>query len=64
MPAVSKAQFRAMAAAAHGTSTLGIPKAVGQEFVDATKAVKALPAVKRPTPVHLLKAVNRRQGAR
>jgi hypothetical protein len=53
-----------MAAAAHGTSTLGIPKAVGQEFVDATKAVKALPAVKRSTPAHLLKAVNRRQGAR
>lgn len=33
MPAVSEAQRRAMEAAAHGHSTLGIPKSVGQEFV-------------------------------
>jgi hypothetical protein len=64
MPAVSKAQFKAMAAAAHGNSTLGIPKAVGQEFVDATKAVKALPERIKPAAHHLLKAVNRRRGTR
>lgn len=33
MPTVSEAQKRAMEAAAHGRSTLGIPKAVGEEFV-------------------------------
>lgn len=33
MPAKSQAQFRAMEAAAHGHSTLGIPAKVGKEFV-------------------------------
>lgn len=33
MPPVSDKQARAMFAAANGHSTLGIPKAVGQEFV-------------------------------
>jgi hypothetical protein len=33
-----------MYAAASGKSTLGIPKKVGQEFVDATPAGKKLPA--------------------
>ena len=33
MPAVSEAQRRAMAAAAKGKSTLGIPKKVGAEFL-------------------------------
>jgi hypothetical protein len=51
-----------MQAAAHGASTLGIPKAVGQEFVDATKAVKALP--KKAAPSRILRAVNRRRGAK
>jgi len=47
MPAKSKAQFRAMQAAAHGRSTLGIPKKVGQEFVSATAtSYKKLPARK------------------
>ena len=32
MPAVSKAQWRAMKAAAAGKSTLGIPQSVGKEF--------------------------------
>lgn len=32
MPAKSEAQFRAMQAAAHGNSTLGIPVSVGKEF--------------------------------
>jgi hypothetical protein len=47
MPAVSEAQRRAMYAAAAGKSTLGIPKTVGKEFVDATPAGK-LPARKKP----------------
>lgn len=33
MPSVSEKQHKAMEAAAHGHSTLGIPKSVGQEFV-------------------------------
>ncbi len=45
MPAVSQAQNAAMHAAAEGRSTLGIPKKVGKEFVNAThgKKVSALP---------------------
>ncbi len=43
MPAKSKAQFRAMQAAAHGKSTLDIPKSVGKEYVAATKTTKKLP---------------------
>ena len=35
MPAVSARQYRAMRAASHGESRLGIPKSVGKEFVDA-----------------------------
>jgi len=35
MPSVSEAQHRAMEAAAHGHSTLGIPEKVGKEFVAA-----------------------------
>lgn len=38
MPSTSRAQQRAMFAAAEGHSTLGIPKAVGKEFVAADKA--------------------------
>ena len=37
MPSVSEKQHNAMEAAAHGHSTLGIPKSVGQEFVNADK---------------------------
>lgn len=40
MPPVSEAQRRAMAAAAHGHSTLGIPKKVGKEFIEADKGGK------------------------
>jgi hypothetical protein len=43
MPAVSKAQNAAMHAAAEGHSTLGIPKSVGKEFVNATGSTKGLP---------------------
>lgn len=38
MPSVSAAQHRAMEAAAHGHSTLGIPQKVGKEFVRADDA--------------------------
>ena len=40
MPSTSKAQHNAMEAAAHGHSTLGIPKKVGQEFAAADKGKK------------------------
>jgi hypothetical protein len=43
MPAKSKAQFRAMHAAAHGKSTLGIPKSVGKEFTSYHQSPKGLP---------------------
>lgn len=43
MPAKSKKQFRAMQAAAHGHSTLGIPAKVGREYVAATPKPKSLP---------------------
>ena len=38
MPSESAKQERAMEAAAHGHSTLGIPQSVGQEFIDADAA--------------------------
>lgn len=41
MPAKSKAQLRAMYAAAAGHSTLGIPAKVGREYVQATSKAKA-----------------------
>ncbi len=47
MPPVSRQQAKAMYAAAEGRSTLGIPKAVGQEFTAPLKgqtgSVDALP---------------------
>jgi hypothetical protein len=46
MPAKSKAQFKAMQAAAHGKSTLKIPVKVGKEYAGATKNPKSLPARK------------------
>lgn len=48
MPIESNAQRRAMYAAAAGKSTLGIPKAVGQDFVAAGAASKKLPERKSP----------------
>jgi hypothetical protein len=44
MPVVSEAQRRAMYAAKEGKSTLGIPKSVGEEFIDATPQGAKLPA--------------------
>lgn len=43
MPAKSQAQYKAMQAAAHGHSTLNIPKKVAKEYVAATKNPKSLP---------------------
>jgi hypothetical protein len=40
MPPVSEKQRKAMASAAHGKSTLGIPKSVGKEFISADKGGK------------------------
>jgi hypothetical protein len=40
MPSVSPKEHRAMEAAAHGHSTLGIPANVGKEFVAADAAKK------------------------
>jgi hypothetical protein len=37
MPSKTQAQHNAMEAAAHGHSTLGIPKKVGEDFVAADK---------------------------
>lgn len=41
MPSKSAKQHRAMEAAAHGKSTLGIPKRVAKEFVAADKRKKS-----------------------
>jgi len=45
MPSVSRAQQKAMHAAARGKSTLGIPKKVGKEFsaADHKRGKKKLP---------------------
>lgn len=40
MPSKTEKQHRAMAAAAAGKSTLGIPKKVGKEFIKADAAKK------------------------
>lgn len=40
MPSVSDKQHRAMEAAAHGHSTLGIPATVGRDYVAADAARK------------------------
>lgn len=40
MPSKTEKQRRAMQAAAHGKSTIGIPKSVGKEFVAADKRKK------------------------
>lgn len=51
MPSVSRAQQKAMHAAAEGRSTLGIPKKVGKDFAkaDHDRGKKKLPAHKRKT---------------
>lgn len=53
MPATSMNQFKAMEAARHGNSTLGIPQKVGAEFADATPNPSKLPpkAPKKKSPM-------------
>ncbi len=43
MPPKSKAQFRAMQAAAHGKSTKGIPAGVAKEYLSHTTSYSKLP---------------------
>ncbi len=61
MPMQSKAQERAMYAAAEGKSTLGIPKKVGKEFVKAGPAKAKLPA-RAPNPEHAKKLAHALRG--
>ena len=64
MPATSQAMYRAMQAAAHGRSTLGIPRSVGQEFAAATPHPGSLPerAKKRPMKLsHVLRAAEKKR---
>jgi hypothetical protein len=51
MPFASKQQAKEMFSAASGNSTLGIPKKVGQEFVNASAGMKIgkLPKFKKPS---------------
>ena len=49
MPSLTPKQHRAMMAAAHGKSTIGIPQSVGQEFVQADKQA-ALERIVNPKP--------------
>jgi len=48
MPSVSEKQHRAMEAAKHGHSTLGIPKSVGEDYVAADAVNKHLDEQSRP----------------
>lgn len=52
MPAVSEAQRKAMAAAAAGKSTIGIPAKVGKEFIAEDKGGKLPPRKKSPLHDH------------
>jgi len=56
MPSVSEKQRRAMQAAAHGKSNIGIPTKVGKEFAAADSAKRRkgpfhLPMTRRPKAV-------------
>lgn len=60
MPSVSAKQHRAMEAAAHGSSTIGIPQTVGQDFADADAQAPAAPPKAAPPPVAPPKAAPKR----
>jgi hypothetical protein len=64
MPIESKAQQRAMYAAAEGKSTLGIPKKVGKEFVAAGPAQSKLPARASARPEHAKRLAHALKGAK
>ena len=59
MPMKSKAMNAAMHAAAEGKSTLGIPKSVGQKFVDASHGQKISKLPERVKHKHKGGAVGR-----
>ena len=50
MPVKSGKQFRAMKAAKHGKSTLGIPKRVAEEFIKETPRKKRRKFAKQKRP--------------
>lgn len=55
MPPKSEKQRKAMQAAAHGKSTLGIPKSVGKEFADSDPGGKLPKKKKKKTNQYSLK---------
>lgn len=50
MPSKSAKQHRAMEAAKHGHSTLGIPQSVGQEYADADEYESKQPKTRKALP--------------
>jgi len=60
MPAVSSKQYRAMQAAAHGHSTLGIPASVGKEFVAAGPPKKKKASITDEVRARRLRGLTRR----
>ena len=61
MPITSSKQFRAMQAAAHGKSNLGIPKKVAKEFIHETSHKKRKEFA-NPNAQHLWPETNLRGG--
>jgi len=59
MPPVSEKQRRAMEAAAHGKSTIGIPKKVAREYVAADPGGK-LPQ-RAPKPKYAMAEIGRKK---
>lgn len=49
MPSTSEKQRRAMQAAAHGKSTLGIPQSVGKEYAQADRQQAQSKALRKRT---------------
>jgi hypothetical protein len=63
MPSVSGAQHRAMAAAAKGNSTLGIPADVGADFMHADKGNAAAKGTKHKNFTDAMKGHGVAKGA-
>lgn len=61
MPPVSEKQRRAMEAAAHGHSTIGIPKKVAKEFVAADPGGKLPKSAKSAKPSFKLAEMGRKR---
>lgn len=62
MPSTSGKQHRAMEAAKHGNSTLGIPPKVGADFVAADQAAGKKFGGKKPGPEHAKKLAHALRG--